>query len=315
MGTAGYQFGRNISLIVANQTSARDLSTLHIRFSVRASDTETPNTLEVRVFNVSPTTLAEILSEYTGVILQAGYQDQIATIFKGTIKQFRQGKERNTDNFLDIIAADGDEIYNFGFVNTTVARGSSYAERFNAICTSLGAPQDPNATGYLKSTGGVLPRGKVLFGLGRTYLRDLARSTSTRWSIQNGQITLIPLTGYLPSNPVQINSQTGMVGVPEATDNGVEVEILLNPLIQVGQQVQLQSKDIVQTIIREQGYPNYTSLNYVASIPAGLGTYRVMVVEHDGDNRENSPWYSRLTCLAVDPSAPPDQSVLPYGGG
>lgn len=314
MSYTGFQFGRTASLIVANQTVAKDLSQLHFRFSVRASDVETPNTAEVRVYNLKPNTVAEILKEFTAVIIQVGYAGQLATVFSGTIKQFKQGKERNVDTFLDILAADSDQLYNFGTVNQSIQGGSTYQDRFNAICGVLGAPKDPNADGYLGATGGILPRGKVLFGLGRSYLRDLARSTGTRWSFQNGQLTLIPLTGYLPGDVITIDSKSGMISVPEATDQGVEVTVLMNPLILVGQRVRINSADIVQTVIREQGYPNYTSLNYVASVPPGLGTYRVMVAEHEGDTRANSPWYSYLTCLAVDPSAQQEASVLAYGG-
>jgi hypothetical protein len=102
-----------------------------------------------------------------------------------------------------------------------------------------------------------------------------------------------------------------MVSVPEATDQGISVQILMNPLIKIGQRVQISSTDIVQTTIREQGYPNYTSINYVASVSPGLGVYRVMVAEHQGDTRENE-WYSSLTCLQVDPSAAAGASVLAY---
>lgn len=313
MSSTGFQFGRTVSLILANQQVSRDLSQLHFRFTVRASDQESPNTAEIRVYNLKHTTVAEIIKEYTSVILQVGYQGQVATLFQGTIKQFKQGRERNVDNFLMILAADGDELYNFGVVQQSLAAGTSYQDRFNSICDALGAPKDPNAEGYMQATGGILPRGKVLFGLGRSYLRDLARSTGTRWSIQKGQMTFIQLTGYLPGNPIIIDSKSGMIGVPEATDQGVEVTILINPLVIVGQRVQINSADIVQTTILEQGYPNYSSVSYVASVPAGLGVYRVLVAEHDGDTRENE-WYTHLTCVSIDPSAQQASAVLAYGG-
>lgn len=309
----GYQFGRSTSLIVANKALgiARELSQLHFIFTVRASDVETPNTAEIRIYNLAPATVNEILKEYTSVILQVGYGQQVAQLFVGTIKQFKRGKERNVDSYLEILAADTDELYNFGFVNQSIAGPSTYEQRFNAICTALGAPKDPNAGGYLGATGGILPRGKVLFGLGRAYLRELSRSAGVRWSFQNGVLTLIPLSGYLPGDPVVINSQTGLIGTPEATDQGVMVTCLLNPLIKVGQSIQLSSADIQQVAIREQGYPNYSSVNYVANVTPGLGTYRVIVAEHEGDTRANAPWYSHLTCLQIDPTATTEK-VLAY---
>ena len=42
------------------------------------------------------------------------------------------------------------------------------------------------------------------------------------------------------------------------------------------------------------------------------GFYRVLVVTHIGDVRGN-PWYTKMTCLALDASAVPGSSVLADG--
>lgn len=296
--------------------SGIDLSQLRFKFSIRAADVQTPNTAIIRVYNLSQQTINTIIQEYTNVVVQAGYEEgNFGVIFSGSIKQFQRGKEQNIDNFLEIRAADGDEAYNFGFANTVLPMGSTYEQRFALMCKQLGLPQDPSSTEYLAKEaatfGGVLPYGKVLFGLYRDYLRDLATSVNARFSIQNGVATLIPLAGYLPNQVVVINSSTGMIGVPEATDNGIEVRCLLNPLIKIGTRVQINNGDITQTTIKSQFFPNYTSITYVADT-SNDGFYRVMVAEHEGDTR-GGPWYTSLICLNVDPSSSPNEAVLPYG--
>lgn len=310
--STGQQFGRKVSLIVANQVNALDLSNLRITFRVAGADTQSPNTAYIKVYNLSDKTVNQVLKEFDNVILQAGYEDgNFGVIFKGTIKQVKKGKETNVNSYVEIRAADNDIGYNNGFLNQTLNPGVTPQQQLEVHAQAIGVPVDPNAPQTL--TGGILPRGKVLFGLARDPLRELAMTNGARWGIQNGVLTLIPLTGYLPGVPIQINSATGMIGVPESTENGITVRILLNPLVQIGQRVEINNKDVTQTIIKEQFFPNYKSDPAMFADVTNDGIYRVIVVEHSGDTR-GQDWYSDLVCLALDPSAKnPSKSVLPFG--
>lgn len=320
-GNNQQQFIRSASLVLARQGQpiapfvdapgqGLDLSDMHFTFRVMASDVETPNTAVIRVFNLSQNTEKQALQEYDSVVLQAGYESNLGAIFKGTIKQFHRGRERNTDSYLDILAADGDIPYNFATINQTLTAGATQQQQLEALVEAMGIPVDHNASGYL--LGGIQnPRGKTLFGLARTYMRDLARTNGVRWSIQQGVLTLIPLTGYLPGTAVQINSVTGMIGIPEATDDGIKITTLLNPTIRVGGQVQVNEGVINQTIIRDRFFPGYQSQTFVADTSRD-GFYRVLVIEHEGDTRGQA-WYTHLTCLTLDPTVQPIKSVKAFG--
>jgi hypothetical protein len=320
-GPATGQFLRSASLVVTKGTApgspGLDLSNLRFRFEVRASDAETPNTMTVRVYNLAQTTVNSIIQEFDTVILTAGYQTgNKGTIFQGDIKQFRFGRERNVDSYLDIFAGDGDQAYNEKIINQSFPAGTTDSQSLSAIAASMGLPVANTADGFL-TTGGILPRGKTQFGMARVFMRDLARNNDTRWSIQNGVLTLIPNTGFLPGQIVQLNSATGMIGTPEQTDNGIMIRCLLNPLIKIGQAVQINNADINQATIKSQFFPSYTSQYYPATI-ANDGIYRVLVAEHVGDTR-GSEWATELTCLVINQSptaATPSsasQSVLPTG--
>jgi len=321
MSTTGLQFGRTASLIVTGKGGGAgldlsDLSSssegLRFRFEILASDIQTPNIATIRIYNLSEETTREVISEYSTVILNAGYKFNSSLIFKGDVKQYRRGKERNTDSFLDIYAADGDQAYNFSTVNASLSNATPQTV-VQTLADSMGLPLDVNALGYLTEQNFPFPRGKVMFGLARDYFRDIADTNNLRWSIQNGVITLIPITGYLPGQAVQINSQTGMIGSPEATEQGVTVQCLLNPLIRIGTAIQLNSKDITATTIKEQNFPGYTDLTYVAKVESTApdGYYRAVVVEHRGDTRDQE-WYTKVTCLLIDKSSPANNSVAPY---
>jgi hypothetical protein len=307
------QFLRFGQLVVSKGGQGLDLSNLRFRFEVKASDVETPNTLVVRVYNLAEQTVNSIIQEFDTVTLTAGFQNgNKGNIFQGDIKQFYFGRERNVDGFLEIRAGDGDQAYNFSVINQTFPAGTTDQQQLSAIASSMGLPVANSANGFV-STGGVLPRGKTLFGMARFHMGDLTKKNDCRWSIQNGVVTLVPNTGFLPGTAVEINSATGMIGTPEQTDNGIVVRCLLNPLIRIGQAVKINNRDINQTNIKSQFFPSFTSQFYPATV-ANDGLYRVLVAEHSGDTRgHGDDWYTELTCLNIDPSSPTTKSVLANG--
>jgi hypothetical protein len=300
-------FNRSANLLLANNAQGKDLSNLRFRFEIKAMDIETPNIATIRVYNPSEQTVKQALKEYDTVVLQAGYQNT-GVIFRGTVKRYRHGKETNVDSFLDIYGADGDIPYNFGFVNGTLPPGATWQDQYNAYADAVGMPKyaASGPPGVAPAPGGVpLPRGKVLFGMWRTYMRDLAGNVGMKWSIDQGQIKLLPIKGQYQSQILKLNSATGMIGVPEATEEGVIITSLLNPIVRVGDKIQVNNKDITQTQVKEIVFPNYKSLpasDFFATVGAGDGLYRVIVIEHTGDTR-GQEWYTRMTCLALDPSA------------
>ena len=60
--------------------------------------------------------------------------------------------------------------------------------------------------------GPALPRGKVMYGMARKYMRDTAKQTGTSWSIQDGKVQMVPVRGYLPGEAVVLTAETGLVG-------------------------------------------------------------------------------------------------------
>lgn len=310
------QFIRGVNLFVKNTQVGRalaqadsDAPDLRIRFHTDQQDAESPDHASIRVYNLSDSTIREIRAEYDSVVLQAGYRNgSVGTIFNGTIKQFRIGRESNVDSYLDLLIADGDIGYNFGLISSTLAAGQNLGDTVAAATKAMGIPIDK--TNLPDLTGAQLIRGKVLFGMARALMRDAARSVDATWSIIGGKIELIPLSGYLIGDAVVLNALTGLIGVPELTDQGVHCRCLLNPKLRVGGLVRINNADIVTLFQRTGSDPTrFDSFKTVGG--AGLGTglglpilaadglYRLYAVEHSGDTR-GQEWYSDLTMLAVN---------------
>ena len=306
------QYLRKASLIVGDNSgkdgSALDLSALRFSFAVRRGDIETPNSADIRVYNLSDATAKKIMQllptpEFTRVVLQAGYDGNFGVIFDGTIKQIRHGRESQTDTYLDISAADGDSAYNFAVSAVSLAAGSKPADHIAAILQDMA--KKGVSQGYSPDLpGNPLPRGKVIYGMSRDALRGVARNTSSAWSIQDGKVDFIPLTSYKPGEVAVINSTTGMIGLPEQTQNGIRIKTLLNPNLKIGQAVQINNASVQQyryNLALKQTAQNLMAQNVLKTDADGV--YYVMVANHSGDTRGND-WYTDLICLSIDATMP-----------
>jgi len=313
------QYLRNCSLVVADPSGKGiELGALRVVFEVRRGDTQTPNTCDCRVYNLSTNTSNQLryrgASEFTQLCLKVGYQEQpLAQIFYGSIKQVRQGREDQKNSYIAITAADGDEPYNFAPIAMTLAAGHTPLQGVQSILANMAAfanaGSPTGASGGQPITQGLMPtfdpnqaiRGRVFFGSNRDEMRDFAKNQGCNWWIDNGQLTVVPLTSYIATNPILITPSTGLIGVPEQTQNGLMVRVLINPAIKIGHVIKLDSSDINQLRLGVDSQSNVSNSNLSQSQAKlnGDGLYYVMRAEHFGDTRGTS-WYTDLTCLAVD---------------
>lgn len=299
------QYLRSCTLIVSNaQRGGLDLSKMHIKFQIKRSNTQTPNTADILVYNLSEETATQIKKEFTKVVLQAGYENNAGVIFQGNIKQVIVGRESATDTFINIIAGDGDLAYNFSIVNTTLAPGATLNDQANAAATSM-SKMGTNAGFQGEMPPGRLPRGKVMFGNAREYMRDIAQTSNQDWSIQDGEVQFLPLRAYAKGTAIEITSKTGMIGTPQQTNEGLNVKCLINPLIKVGGRIKIDNAAVAAYKI------NLAQPNSPANIAPPLtadGVYFVYVIEYTGDTR-GIDWYSNLVCLTIDSTTNPINSV------
>ena len=146
-----------------------------------------------------------------------------------------------------------------------------------------------------------LQRGRTLYGLTRDELGEVMSGQGCKWWIQDGVVEMVPETSYIPEPPILLTPATGLIGVPEFTQNGLRLRCLLNPNIKIGRTVLLDS-----TVVNQYRYGldlQSTGVNFLlantTTKPDQRGLYYTMRVDHPGDTRGNA-WYSELTCFATD---------------
>lgn len=358
-----YQFNRQISVIVTDASGnglelsgsyavGQDTGSpvpfqpgFHIIFQVNHYSTETPNSLTLRIYNLADATAQQIRDEFTQIVLRAGYPGNFGIIFKGVIKRadktsqagavdnvssVRQGNDSPADTYLDIYAADGDQPYNWGVTNQSLAAGYTPQEVATAVAKAMGeqvpqssvggqAGQQPNPGQSASTSDSNLdsalnnaqnsftalplpnsvpnrgaPRGRVLYGMARHHARVLAKTQGLDWTINGGVMEWLPYSAYKPGDAIVLTSQTGLIGFPQQTQDGLAVRVLLNPSIGPGQRIQINNKSLQAPAFNNA----FNAVNVTASTSAD-GFYKVIYADHTGDTR-GQPWYTDLICLTTD---------------
>lgn len=311
------QWIRKCQLFVGDINSGKglDLSEMQIRFETTQSDTAAPNTATIKVLNLSDNTSSQILDtkEFNTVLLNAGYQTgSYGLIFAGNVVQVRRGRLDAATKYLELYAADADLNLIASIVHDSIGPNSSLKDDMNMIQRgSALEPEFQKNFSYAPSANGVnvgyasdkvtsvpyYPRGKVRFGMFHDEAYRFARAHQLVFSIQDGKLQFMAKDESLPGTIVPINENTGMIGMPTQTADGIQVTCLLNPEIKTTGLVQLQAADI-QTAPIQGLFPGGGAKQQFPVITPGNGTYKVLVTEHKGDTRGNE-WYSMLTCLAL----------------
>lgn len=293
---------RYLNLTASGAGLSAEFSQLRCRFNVRQFMTETPNIAEIAITNPAPNTIKAFLSqEFTKISIEAGYQDNHGIVFVGEIAQARYGRENPTDTWILVTARDSDRSYNFATVSKSFPAGSTPHDHFQAAMTSMQAMgAKPGYLGVDLSKP-VFPRAVTLYGMARDVMRNIAVSKSATWSAQNGEIQMLGLSQTLPGSAIAVNSQTGLIGMPEQRLTGIAARVLINPAIKVHTMVQINQGDIQ----RAKFVVNYggTADMRNAALPSVTadGHYKVLQISVEGDTRD-TPWYMDLLCVAVSSS-------------
>ena len=319
------QFIRFCSLSLGTDDGKRLLmSNLRFTFQVTHGVIQTPKTLRVRVYNLSDATAKKIKeSADTSITLTAGYDENADEIFIGTIRQALFGRENPTDTYLDLFAATAEAADAETMTSQTFASGWEHTD-IQQQCAKDMAIANITA-GAFPQISGSGARPKVVYGMTRDVCRVTARSTASVYAINDTKLDFVQpreLSKVGDSESfVVLRPDTGLIGIPIQTPDGVQATCLLNPSIKPKSLVKIYSQNDSgsRTVIQQEqadlglginGANQITDANGNVTV-AGLsliGTYRVVYVEHTGDTRGN-PYYSTLYCQATDVSTLPSTAV------
>lgn len=263
------QFGRRWRLEIGNKTEGVAIEGLRVAFDITKSIDPKPNPGKIDVWNLNRDNINRILSgEFNLVKLWVGYET-LRVIYAGDIVKKRI-KRDDLDFIMSIECGDGHVDYQQSLIAVTLAAGSTDKDAFDAAAktmknTNVGAVDLPNVR--------TLPRSRVLTGNAREVLGRVAANNGADWSVQDGELVMIPSDKVLSGEAVFLSQESGMIGSPEVTDNGLELSCLCNPELRVGGLVRVES-----------------ILDYFN------GDYKIVHLQHVGDGI-GGDWLSKLTVI------------------
>jgi len=276
-----------------------DLSDMHIQFHVFSATTSTLKHADIVIWNLSKDKANALFKEFTTVKLSAGYEGSFGLIFSGETAYVRIGKDDAVDSYVRITAQDADKSKNWSFSNFTLASGWTDDDLYKQLMNDFG--DFGLQQGYKPSfTGNPNPRALKVNGNTDDYMKGLAVRQNCDWFIEDGKVNLVPKGTYLPGTVEVLSSETGLIGVPEQTFNGIECMCLLRPSIKTGGRVRIQNSEIAQfgqqNVLQKETGLVVPSLQGNAT---GAGIYKSLCVEHFGDTRGND-WYTRFIGVSID---------------
>jgi hypothetical protein len=297
------QWLRTVQVVVGSGGTGLSIDKLRISFEVTKTVDSTPNIAQVKIYNLSPDNEAKVRTQYTDIMIKAGYPGSSLLIFQGNIKHAFHYRDK-ADLITQIEAADGDKDYRKATMNLTLAAGTTDSDLVNKALASFSS----TIKGHIGVTSAPRIRGKVISGMTRDTLSKLARDNDAKWSIQDGELHIVPVDGVLPTQAIVVNAATGMLNAPEINDRGIRVKCLLNPQIKVNGVLQLNNNDIMikrrrtrQVLKRTKKPPTNQTQQVVALNSDGL--YKVIRIDHRGDNRSNQ-WETESYCVGLGQPIP-----------
>lgn len=312
-------FGRYVKVTLEGgaglSITSQGMQGLRISFHVFQNTIQSPNTAEIKLYNLSPDHVQRFhKKEFSTVTIDAGYDDNHGVIYRGDVKESRYRHEDNVTDYVVLFCGTGDRAYNQTPVSTTLAAGHTPMDRTNVALKAMAPFGVSLGTVNVDLSQPRYPRGIVFASMARDVLRLVASSAGATWSIQNdGKAHIVDERKPVPGDPViDLNSKTGQVFFPEQTENGIVVRSLINPALDIHKKVRLNEKDIQQADPDYQGIASSASQrnqNLASTVKiASDGIHVIWFLERVGDFVQNGDWCDISTCITAGQGSNPTQA-------
>jgi hypothetical protein len=264
---------------------AVDASELRCKFEIPKTAKLETNEVTIQIYNLDADTENRLIKEGNRVVVEAGYVgNQYGKIFDGEIILPIRKKDGNMDYVLELICLDTSRFIAYGFVGTTLVAGQSARDALDDIAKKSTVQAPVNGNPQLQT---VYPRGKVMFGMSKDYLSQIAAGENMSYYNENGEICLMSPKALEDDEIISLSPESGLIGFPEQLELGIKFKCLINPQIRIGKLVHIDNQII-------SGY-KYSVGDPVRSLDYN-GIYRIISCKYVGDTRGND-WYQEIEAV------------------
>lgn len=229
------KFGRTyyISIQIPQQGTIIIQPPFTIECDITRNSLSSANVCQVRIYNLAANTRNSIhynaasTTEFSSIILNAGYGNNLTNIFSGNIS--RAWSVREGVNFITQIECfDGGFATVNGQVNANFPAGTPIQSVILYIMNQL-----PNVTfGAIGTFPGILTKGKTFTGNPAQLLYEL---TGGAFFIDGAKSYCLKNNEFNPAHPpILINAITGLLNTPVLEQTIARFEMLFEPTLNVG---------------------------------------------------------------------------------
>ena len=221
---------------------------LTISFEVERTLKRAPNNASVTIYNLSAEHRKRLqdLGDAVFVRLSVGYRGDNFQIFKGDLRDVRSTRQ-GPDWVTTITSGDGERAIQRRRTRRSFAPGAALEQVLKDVAGDLQVGLGNLVKGVsgaaLEGTGSTrFHSGTTVSGNSARELDRLLRSAGYEWSVQDGEIQVLPRGQALKGQAVAIAPRTGLIGSPEPGTKGATVcTVLLQAGLVPGARVQLES--------------------------------------------------------------------------
>lgn len=200
---------------------------------------------QVRLYNLSEEVQRKLWKDnwnnkkYVLMELCAGYQDTLPVIFYGFVNQcYSYRKSGAVDYITDIQADNNSLIALWAFSNVTIAKDTEIENVLSELFQNAPGLE----VGYISQNIRPLKRDKTFIGqtlelLGREY-------GGYDIYIDKNEINILDENEVVPGDIMVISSESGLLGSPRRAEQFLEIDVLFEPRIKIGQAIELKSHSL-----------------------------------------------------------------------
>ncbi|HCU24077.1 MAG TPA: hypothetical protein DF383_03590, partial [Deltaproteobacteria bacterium] len=188
---------------------AKQFSELRVKFKCEKNNESKPNPCEVSIYNLAPETRVSLESKNSSIVLAAGYEDTVETIFTGNITKVVHQQE-GPDIISKLEVKDGGNRYRNAKIEKGFPPGVKTQQVLDELIAQLGLPRGA----VIGVPNSQYANGVSLSGLVKDRLDDICRKNGLQWSIQNGIVQVVPEGETTNDAVILLSPDTGLIGSP-----------------------------------------------------------------------------------------------------
>lgn len=277
-----YQIEVNDKVIIAENSSGVQA---RVQFDITVDAIGNITLCDLNLSNLAESTISTVFKRGAVLAIRAGYEDNIDYIFRGIIRQVFRGRDGAT-TYTNILARGGELEKNT--INKALGKNAKLSEILQSLADALGYKLNITKSEFAD----VYPTGYSMTGDPYKYLRDLAKSWSFDWSIENDTLVIFKVENGRKAPKKTINMLNGLEGIPEVTEVGVNFSVRMDPSIKIGSKIELDTK------YKSFNFSGVYYNNELQDV-AGSGLYTVMKITYSGDNYGQA-WTTRCVGHRAD---------------